>query len=102
MPWGCFIPGWAANNARPSLPSRAKFWVTEPRSGMAWEALLAEYIQAPTWPSEWGGVFPCPHWGPLRTLTISVNGKRDIGGDNFIVADLAVLGGAVLIDGLHL
>lgn len=38
----------------------------------------------------------------LRTLTISVNGKRHICCDNFIVANLAVLGGAVLINGFYL
>lgn len=38
----------------------------------------------------------------MRILTISVDGKRHICGDDFIVADLAVLGGAVLINSLHL
>lgn len=42
------------------------------------------------------------HWGPLRTLTISVDGKRNISCDDFIVANLAVLWGAVLVDSLHL
>ena len=48
-------------------------------------------------------LFPAPiHWGPLRTLTIPVDGKRHISCDDFIVANLAVLGGAVFVDGLHL
>lgn len=42
------------------------------------------------------------HWCLLRTLTISVNGKRHICCDNFIVANLAVLGRAVLINGFYL
>lgn len=46
--------------------------------------------------------FPAPHWSPLRTLTISVNGKRHVSCDDLIVANLAILGGAVLVNGLHL
>lgn len=72
-------------------------------------------IWSPTWPSErgWWSCFPASHQGPLgtltisvngkrHTLTISVNGKRHVSCDDFIVANLAVLGGAVLVDGLHL
>lgn len=81
-----------------------EFWVTEPRSQMARESSPATDTQSPTWYSErgWWRCFPAPHRGPLRTLTISVNGKRHVSCDDFIVANLAVLGGAVLVDGLHL
>lgn len=45
---------------------------------------------------------PRQYWDLFRTLTISVNGKRHIRCDNFIVANLAVLRGAVLINGFYL
>lgn len=41
----------------------------------------------------------CTWW--VRILTIVVNEEGNIGGEDLIVADLAVLRGAVAVDGLH-
>lgn len=38
----------------------------------------------------------------VAALTIPVDGKGNICGDNLVVADLAVLGGAILVCGFHL
>lgn len=73
---------------------------------MARESSPAMDVQSPRLAFREGMVdlFPCasPQWSLVTTLTISINGKRHISCDDFIVANLAVLRGAVFVHGLHL
>lgn len=68
---------------------------------VAREVSPARYIQRPHLAFGGWTCLPVPTGVP-RSLTVSVNGKRHVSCDDFIVANLAVLGGTVLVDGFHL